>query len=355
MMGKPSERKRQKQKARQQADAKAKHLQRERQCYAQNYPKFVFHANGAPPVFVDLIRESLKEIDFRDSALFAPTETKCYKAMARQPEEVMPVLQRLLDANDFSARAFATKLGTLAFARIPQEDLLRFIPYSDANISLAGPNIHVYFRSLRQESLPGGTIYYSRHRPTLKIDGQRKVVGFSRHAIEQICKRLGPRWSTYLGLGDVFAIFDQCRYFESCYLHDGQLAFTFFDRCRRGFFSERYMREVLGDTMAPAQPSYFRLGYCPAVVEGDYLKAKTFLFPGYRNTPEYGTILRATLSHDEKRKLIELAEHLDMDQIQQMKDLGLIKLFHNGGVPQVIQSNASFFAPIWSGRLSTGG
>ena len=139
--------------------------------------------------------------------------------------------------------------------------------------------------------------------------------------------------------------FEQCQHFERCDLHGGQLAFTFYDQCAEGFFHGLYVKEVLGEGVAIGHQSYYRVGYCPAVVEGDFIKAKTLLFPGYRGTPEYGVIARARIPADQKEILRQRAKTMDMDQLQRTGDFSLIKMFHDGGVPQVIQSTVPFYAP----------
>ena len=114
IMSKPSERRRRKQKARERADAKAMHIRREIQRYAENYPKLVFHVNDAPPAFAELVRNALQDIDFRDSRLFSPKETKLYKAMKQNPAAVMPVLSALVAGRNLGAINFTTRLGQLA-------------------------------------------------------------------------------------------------------------------------------------------------------------------------------------------------------------------------------------------------
>lgn len=60
---------------------------------------------------------------------------------------------------------------------------------------------------------------------------------------------------------------------------------------------------------------YFRVGYCPAVIEGDFIKAMTLLVPGYIGTPEYGTILRSSLGRDAKRQMITDATQMTMARL----------------------------------------
>jgi hypothetical protein len=186
---------------------------------------------------------------------------------------------------------------------------------------------------------PGGTIYHSRFKPTIDINGQKKIVGFSQHAIERICQRIVPRWHTYLGLGNAFAFFDQCVRFDRSDLPDGQLAFTFYDQCRKGFSSWRFVAEVLGDDTEDDGRFYYRVGYCPAVIEGNFIKAKTLLFPGHRNTPEHRLVWASDVPVEVKRQV----EDMDAAWLEATEDFRLIKFFHQRGVPQVIHDERELF------------
>jgi len=176
------------------------------------------------------------------------------------------------------------------------------------------------------------------------------MVAFSRHAIEQTCERIVPRWTTYAGAGDVFAFFDRCVYFERRELHQDQLAFTFYDFCAPSvYWTYLYVQEVLGvENVDPNKGDcYYRVGYCPAVVEGDFVKAKTLLFPGFASTPEYGAIVRSNLPSSEKQELMKRARACNASCLQEDCDFSTIKWYHDNGVPQVVQLQREVFAPIW--------
>jgi hypothetical protein len=233
--------------------------------------------------------------------------------------------------------------------RIPAGKREQLLPMNDVLFAPRGWEIYVVFRRLLRAKGPGGTIYYSRRQPTLEINGTPKVVAFSKHAIARTCERLKPRWkSSYAALGDVFAFFDQCMYFERCDLHRGQLAFTFYDECKQGFVAFRYVEDVLGlENLDPKSGKpYHRVGYCPAVIDGDFIKGKTLLFPGYASTPEYNAILRSSLSYAEKRQMTEKAKRLDSETLYTSQDFRLIKWFHDNGVPQVVHLHGRVFDDV---------
>jgi len=344
-MSKPSTRKRLKRLARKKAKAERRRAVEARRRYAEDFPAFVFRTNGAPPQFVELIKTAVKEIDFRNRKLFHPGETTFF----RLSKQVGPgLLGNLMDTGD-DGHALAAhllfKLGRLVFSLVPPDQLKKFIPYHDVQFVPRGRDVLVLFRSLRQQRTPNGTISYSRHKPALQIGGEQKIVSFSRHAIERICFRVAPHWDTYTGLGDAFALFDQCVHFERADLRDGQLAFTFFAECPKGFFNYRYVEEVIGDATEANGHYYFRVGYCPAVVHSGFLVAKTLLYPGQYPTPESNLAWYSDLPFDEKRRISEQSQRWDANMIRKTGDFGLVKFFHNEGIPQVIHSQDEFYKP----------
>jgi hypothetical protein len=218
---------------------------------------------------------------------------------------------------------------------MPADLLLRYIPYHDVMVNPRGRRIRVCFRSLRQVKGPGGTAFHSRREPKLVVDGRPLTVAFSRHAVERVVERLTVKWPSYASHGDVFAFFDQCLDFELCQLHPQKLAFTFFDHCTPGFVSYSLAERVLGDDLRPGRKYSYRVGYCPAVVEGGVIKAKTMLCAGHASTPEYGRIMASKLPRAAKDRLIEQAKRMTAAYIRTDDGMELLKWFHDQGVAQV--------------------
>jgi hypothetical protein len=106
-------------------------------------------------------------------------------------------------------------------------------------------------------------------------------------------------------------------------------------------FSGHITEQVLG---RPGRKlCYYRVGYCPVVVEGDFAKATTLLYPGYGGTPEYGLIVRSGLGREERRTLLDTASGMSRDVLERTGDFSLTKWFHDNGVPQVIETDEDFF------------
>ena len=303
------------------------------------------------------MRKALATINFEDRTIFKSWEQELYRMMKQQGMQAVWGRLRLLQMECREAGRpegrmaeahFIFNLGQAVFDRIPVSQREAYLPFNDVMLVPHGQRIDVIFRSLLTAKGRGGTVYYSRRRPTLEIDGVPRIVAFSRHAIERTCERLRPRWKiSYAALGDAFAYFDQCMYFERSDLRSGQLAFTFYDECKEGYVQRWYVDDVLGeeDLDPRAGKPYYRIGYCPAVIEGDFIKATTLLFPGYRGTPEHDAILRSSLPRTTKQEMIDRTSHLDAVTLYENHDLSLIRWFHEHGVPQVVQFDRRIIAP----------
>ena len=344
-MSKPSARKRQKQKQRERLVAKQKHEQTLRRNYFEKFPSFEYRTNNAPEEFVSLVRRTVRELDFRDSRLFSYRETAFLKEIKKRPRIVTPMLLDAAAKGQLGAMALTTMVGDRVMRMIPSQELRRWIPFHDVQFLMAGEKIIVDFRSLEQARTKNGIIYFSRYRPTVEIEGRKLVVGWSKHAIERTCERIAPRWESYLGLGDVFAFFHQCRKFDPCLLHNGRdIGFTFYDACIDGYFSGVIADEVLG--RRPEGLCYYRVGYCPVVIEGEFAKARTLLYPGYAGTPEYGLILKSGHPHLRRSEVIEKTSVMTRKTLEDTGDFSLMKYFHDGGIAQVIESKDEFYLPV---------
>jgi hypothetical protein len=344
-MSKPSVGKVQKQKERQRRIAKKKHNATDHKIYAGNFPKFELCTNNAPVEFVDLIRRTLRDVDFRDRTLFDSAETKFMKLMKRKPGFVIPALVNGLVHQNPIAFRLATMVGTRVFSRIDPEQLREWIPFNDVRFDMAGEKIVVVFRSLEHHKTRAGTIYFSPFRPVVNINGNDLTVGWSRHAIERICERLVPHWDSYFGLGDVFELLYSCRRFDSCQLNGGRdTGFTFYARCVHGYFSDYVAQQVLG--RVSNNMCYSRVGYCPIVIDEGFAKATTLLYPGYTGTPEYGLMLRNGMPGMTRQQLLETAGRMTRAELEKTQDFSLLKMFHDNGVPQILETNESFYSML---------
>ncbi|MGC4033474.1 MAG: hypothetical protein QM754_17430 [Tepidisphaeraceae bacterium] len=332
--------KQQKRKARERQTALKARTEASRRHYSQVYPQFVFiNEHAADQQFVDLVRRACRQVDLSDRRLFSQWERSVFTA-GRQFGPMANEYAVKAVANDIALQTeLCCKLGQIVYDRIPSTDLKRWIPVNDANILHVGRRIEVRFRGLRKQKGPNGTIFFSRREPVEVVNGEPKVLAFSGHAIERICHRLVHKWTSYAGMGDVFAFLDAPQHIEWTTLPNGQQAFSFFNDCAQGFLSGKYVADVLGQDVRHDGQFAYRVGYCPAVIEDRFVKATTLLLPGFAGTPEMEMIFHSNLRYDERQALVDQAKRVH-DLIMQ-GDLSLIKFFHEHGLPQVIRTRAS--------------
>lgn len=339
-------------------EEKKRLVHKRRQEYKALYPSLQFDTEHGDPRFVQLVREAVRTIRFDDDDVFSSGVQWLYRILKRDGHRgLLNALSSLEHENAemgrLAKRAFVLGFGQAIIDRIPECQRERLLPYNDVKVMPRGNGIRLLFRSLARKAGRNGTIYYSRRKPTIDINGARKIVAFSKHAIERICERLTPRWNaSYGALGDVFAFLDQCLHFEPCRLYGGQSAFSFFDAIYEGSIQQLYVTKVLGkENLNPklGRP-YYRLGYCPADIEGDFFRARTLLLPGFQCTPEYTAIVESNLPYMEKRALLDQANRSDSDMVYRTGDFGLIKCFHDLGVPQVVQMRGRVFDSFDYGR-----
>ena len=189
-MSVPSARKRLKQRARQKSEARKRLLFERRQRYKQDFPGFTWRTDGAPDEFVQSVKEAVGSLDFRDRTVFPQPLGDLFKAAKRFGGSVLAQAAGVNDIELPVGVILGMHLGQLVFSRIPK--LLDWIPFNDVEFVPREKDILVKFRSLLRAKGPGGTVYYSRHKPTLDIDGRKRLVGFSDHAVRQICDRVVP-------------------------------------------------------------------------------------------------------------------------------------------------------------------
>jgi hypothetical protein len=360
-MSKPSPRKQKKQKERERQNRTKKlafdkrwlvHARKAE--YSLKYPGFRFDTTNGDPALVELVKNAVAQINFEDESVFLPWEAQIYRIIkqggwnageAALKQMLAEAKQQGVEGTEKGEVTFSVHLGQVVFDLIGEAELEKYLPFNDVAFAYRGGDVFGRFDSLLHAKGTGGTVYYSRKKPTIEIDGEKKIVAFSRHAIDQTCNRIKPNRKTYAAVGDLFGFFSYCVYFERCDLDRGQLGFTFYDRCGKApFWQRHYVTAVLGEeNIVPGMGEcYYRVGYCPAIIEGDFIKAKTLLYPGFAATPEYGAIQRSSLSRQEKQEMIEKVKHLDADYL--IRDgLGLIKWFHDNGVPQVVQLRQPVF------------
>jgi hypothetical protein len=357
-MSSQENKKSQKQRKRQQKNVqrkkRAEQINRQRVRESQ-YPIVRIDDTYGDPRFVEAVKLAVATTRFDDSTLFGEFEQDFHKMVRDHGSDtafaLLEVAKRQLSlAGDPDARVLShiavLSYGTQLFEQIPEEVRKRYLPYNDVRVDFTGRDMVLRFSSMQRKSGEGGTIFYSHRRPTIRLQGREWKVAFSRHAIEQICKRVNPRYLTYAAAGDVHAFFSTCVWFEPVTLFGDQPAFAMWDMCGDpvNIRHEVYVRGVLGEeNMGSGNGSFYhRVGYCPVAFEDGFAKAKTFLCPGYDTTPEYGLVKASRLPELEKDLLLHSASSSDVLHVAE-EGVEAIRWFHNHGVPQVAQMQHQVF------------
>ena len=328
------------------------------------FPEFRYREKHGNPEFVAIVKDAISRFDFAE---LGKTEQIAFSMMKEfGAEHALAAIQKNMrklqeegknDAYIASADLqWLFSVGHAVFSHIPDDVKRRFLPMNDVEFQYPpGKVIVAKFRSLLAQKSSGGTIYYSRYEPTIDFEGKEYVVGFSTEALKRTCERTMKDPLRYASLGDVYAYFEDCQYFEPCTLRDGGPAFSFFDECSHHSpqlaSSQRLLSEkILGTKkVGPAKGKlYYRVGYCPIVFDQGFAKAKTFLPPGFHKTPEYGVLNKAHMPSDTRRRLqrfatdsarlpypLETSTSPQVDSLQQQ--------WYSAGIPQLIQTTKPLY------------
>ena len=322
------------------------------------FPDFVYWEEDGNPEFVDIVKQAIRRFDFAE---LNKTEQIAFGIMkqfgkAHALASIQKNMRKLQEEgkNDaYLASAdiqWLCSVGHAIFLHIPDNVKRSFLPMNDVQFLYRSKVIVVKFRRLLTQKSPDwGTTYYSRYKPTIDFEGKKYVVGFSTKALKRVCERRGMDPLRYADLGEAYAYFEDCQYFEPCTLRDGNLAFSFFDECSHHSpqlaSSQRLLSEKI---LSPKEVDptkgklYYRVGYCPIVLDQGFAKAKTFLFPGFNKTPERA-LDKAHMPLDTKRRLQRLAKDSNLRHLWETDDVSALKWFHDNGVPQVIQTTEPLF------------
>jgi hypothetical protein len=358
-MAKKEDRKKQKKRLKEQkkATAQAKYLAEKAK--AERYPEIVFDPTEANGYFVAEVRAVVKDLDF-DSPEMGPDwmrdyyrlyRAKGFAAARRWLEDLEEAhRQHILRTGVGSASSggyphadeFLTHLGERIFARIPIETRRRFLPMNDFSVEPVNGNLLLRFSSLLEEPGEWGIAYYSRLMPKVEIDGKRVTVAFSKHSIEQLCARRSPRYLTYGANGDAHAYLAKCVYHEIITLENHSQIIRLWDCCdHEGYMVyKKYVLGVFGEENRKpyAGRCHYILGYCPFVLENGFAKAKSFLYPGFRGTPERHLLEAGGEQAAKYTEWLDASEDESAEPFfESDRSVEVARWLQDHGAPQVVQ------------------
>ena len=322
------------------------------------FPDFVFREEHGNPEFVAIVKEAVQRFDFAELEKIDQDVFRIMKKFGaeRALASLKNVMRKFQEegADDIYVNLGDTlwflSLGHAIFSHIHDDVKRKFLPMNDVHFQYSDNVIVAKFRSLLTQKSSGGTTYYSRYKPTIDFEGKKYIVGFSTEALKRTCERTMKDPLRYADLGEVYAYFEDCQYFEPCTLRDESRAFSFFDECGEHSPTVASWQLGLAETILgtrevdPAKGKlYYRVGYCPIVFDRGFAKAKTLLFPGFNKTPERAVLDKAHMPLDTKRCLQRLAKDSNLRHLWETNDISALKWFHDNGVPQVIQTTKPLF------------
>lgn len=348
------DRKKQKKRLRERKKSEARQRSLTERHRANLYPKIILDPTAGDPEFVSIVERIVAGFDFEDPAICSPAKQGIYQVFHKVGLAAM--LSRMDAAVRAGVRQGFTKdemedgvlyplllyLGNWIFERLPEPCRMTPLPFHYFFVEPFTKDLVIRFAFLPSMTSEHGRIYFSPLEPTVPFGGGNWKVGFFRHAIERICERIcpGPRIG-YAHFSSSAMYFRDCIYYEPIELPDGQHAIRLFDYCERGGSKEEdpYITNVLGLTNYPGKsvPLVHVLGYCPVAFVGPRAVAKTFLYPGYKNTPEDHLVRAAPISPKQRVELLALASDNNSGKLFHGRGHEAIKWYHDNGVPQVIQ------------------
>jgi hypothetical protein len=323
------------------------------------YPDIVFETGDGNGYFVAEVRAVVQGIDF-DSPEMGPDWMRQFyrRYLAEGPRAAIQWVRMLED--DFRQRIIRTgvvptnvddaplveeiplHLGDRIFSKMPIEIRQRFLPMNDFSVDFEHGKIILLFSSLLEEHGKWGTAYYSRLMPKIEVGGKRLTVAFSDHAIRQLCARRTPRYLNYRANVDAHAYLAKCVYHEVVTLSNGTPAIKLWDICDVDGFRvyHDYVRLVFGESnrVPYGGACHYVLGYCPFVQENGFAKAKSFLYPGFRGTPERAILENGVGKAVEYVRWLDDAEDKDAEPFfETPRAVEVTKWLHTHGSPQVVQ------------------
>jgi hypothetical protein len=323
------------------------------------YPDIVFETSQGNGYFVAEVQAIAKQLDF-DSPEMGPDwirqfyrrfRSEGHRAarawLADLEEETRQEIVRsgVMPAHpdDYPhIDAVPTHLGDCIFAKIPIETRKWFLPMNDFSVEPVQGSLLIRFTSLLEEPGEWGTAYYSRLMPKVEVDGKRVTVAFSKHAIEQLCARRTPRYLNYGANGDAHSYLAKCVFHEVVTLENGSQVFRLWDFCDIDGYMvyATYVLSVFGEENRKpfGGRCHYILGYCPFVLENGFAKAKSFLYPGFRGTPERAILESGGEQGAQYAKWLDESENEQAEPFfETERAVEVTKWLHENGAPQVVQ------------------
>lgn len=263
-------------------------------------------------------------------------------------------LETFLAANHLQLR---THLGQWIFDRLPNRYTHTPLPQYYFGVHFIDREFVVRLDFLPTKPSPAGKIFFAPRQPEISFGGGRWRLAFSRHAIEQLCLRIyslhagedlqaRPR-ASFGGMFMCMMFLRHCIYAEPLVLPDGKEGFRLYAEVPPNSpqASPLYFKKILGQENFNVRrgPLLHVLGYCPVSFRTRSAVANTFLFPGYRDTPEHAAVETAPIPDSLRQELVAASKKNTFARTLAGNTASAIEWYHKNGIPQVVQLDFPIF------------
>lgn len=320
------------------------------------YPRLGLRPEKGTRKLVDEILHHMKSFSFEDPSCRGRLPPANFKLLAKHGVtgflELMRSTAENLGRSEAECETLAFNNATEPLHTVGQWFFERISPslrnghVSDHFFYIAFQDgvFEIRFDFLPEVVLRDGTAYAPPNKPHVSLDGRNRPILLHYHAVDQMAKRSRTAQEpTYLDNVNLhLAITHNVWDYVPVTLPSGQIGLRVDmainkepDRTR---WYEVYVRSIYGVDGASKADGQLMcvLGYLPLVDDqDDYLRAKTFLFPGYRNTPEHALVASLPRSSPLRERLEGIADGSNQYEVFFGNAAEALKWYHDNGVAQV--------------------
>ncbi|MDZ4684606.1 MAG: hypothetical protein SH850_05905 [Planctomycetaceae bacterium] len=337
-------------------DANYRMTQLQNQRAAEKYPE-IHWIGDAEPQFKDLIKSAAASVSF-DSPAFPDWEQRLYRCVrtlgfAEANERLNWLVQDDLKNHPgtFPKRFwFRTNFGHQVFLNAGPS-LPPLLKTNDVQFDPYGTKIVGVFRQMSTSlSGDGRLLRFSPLKNTVFMDGRVRTLAFGDHFFDWLHERLLSVCTTYAGHGDVFPVLYNQHRISACRLWNPSKgsygpAVSLFQDMPLGSQNTFPIQSVINSSLRDDGSGLFvRVSYCPVAFDGEFAIAKTFLPPGFRQTPEAALYDDPAFDAELRANMRRIGTDESPGKGILHSDLQLLQFFDRHGFPQVVRGSDPCFA-----------
>lgn len=202
-------------------------------------------------------------------------------------------------------------------------------------------NWYIELKALSTHKTKLGNVHYSNRYHRIEVDGEKFIVAYTKHAIQQLFSRQYNNQVSAAAIANTFCLIDSTIHYEIEKLVDGQLAIVLYDLIYKDHALTETVIKIMGDDYDVRSSYYQKVGYYPIELIDKYAICKTLIPCGYRKTPEYQGVKKHFCNSPELHEILESISQYDFGQFKM--DLyqnnyikyNPLEIFHRAGVSVV--------------------